>query len=130
MDTVHVKVMDAALANGIPVGAIITDSYWTLPDGYTAGPRFDDETAAIAAAVEVKLAAIQAHRAVRGNRYAPLPERMTIDHRWTMEFPTGGGSDFVASRITFGSVADAQANLDLRRRIAGTSTVLPQSGTE
>lgn len=109
--------MDAVTAKMIPAGATLKDAYWALPTAYTSGDRFDTHGDALAAGIANKIASVQRHNArTDGGAGVPLPERITVDLRWSMAWePTAqnpsSGSDFVAARFEYEGIAAAEKAL-------------------
>ena len=68
----------------VPVGSVLVDNYFTAPTLYTAGPRFETYNEAWDYAV------------ARDEGCS----RVTVDNRWTVEYPDGGSLDFIVDRIT------------------------------
>ncbi|MBN9214163.1 MAG: hypothetical protein J0J04_04985 [Microbacterium sp.] len=110
--------MDITTAKVIPVGATLVDAYWAVPTPYGEGPRFDTEDLAITAAVQKMREAIEQHKVARGASYVPLPERITVDLRWRLTYPAGGGVDTVVARKTYESIVEAEESLARHRRFA------------
>ena len=111
--------MDIVTAKLVPVGATLIDSYWTVPNAYSEGPRFETEELAIAGGIEKIRAAIEQHQAARGAASVPIPERFSVDLRWKLTYPAGGGLDAVAARTTYDSIAEAEESLARRARYRG-----------
>lgn len=96
----------------VPVGASITRVYFCEPGVGSPARRGEFETHrdALAVAIEAKTEALAAQP-----KDGLLPETITIDVRWVMSYPTGSGptsgTDTLAERYTYDTVADAQAHL-------------------
>jgi len=95
----------------VPVGSVLAHAYWTTPTGYTTGTdEYASRGDALLAAIRAKEAQVAEH--ARGmNRSVPLPERITIDLRWHLKYPNGGGLETVAERCEYESIAEAKAAL-------------------
>jgi hypothetical protein len=109
-----------------PVGAVLKDACWAVPTAYTTGDRFDTHGDALSAAIAAKRDAVRRHEEhYAGQTLVPLPERITVDLRWSMRWPhvpenPTRGVDTVAARFEYESIAAAEAALDLLVRVAGT----------
>lgn len=94
----------------IPAGARVTRSYWAIPTYYGTGSEHATEIEAL----EVAIARGEAHP---GNT-------VTIDLRWSMSWERHSdanpsvGQDFVASRSTYASLAEAKEALERLRRFS------------
>ena len=113
-----VKTTGFEAAASVPVGAVIERVYFVEPgtSGYPAQGEREDYRDALVASIAAHEAAEARNRQARRHEpdsvYLPLPERFSIDCRWKMSYPHGGGIDTVASRTTYDSIAEAKAHLD------------------
>jgi hypothetical protein len=102
----------------IPVGAVITDHYWTVPSNYSMGDRFPTKDLALFHAIEEMEAAVARHEAyyasikVNGGK---LPERIYVAYRWRITY-NGGSVDSEIQRTEYPTIADAREALELYRR--------------
>lgn len=103
---------------GIPVGATLTATYWAVPGHYGPGTTHASRGDALAAAIDIRQAQVDAPAANPANRGYPHPERIDVDLRWKMAYPDGGGIDMVAERFTYDSLAEARRALELAVRYA------------
>jgi hypothetical protein len=116
--------MDASIAKLIPAGAVLRDAYWAVPTSYTTGDRFDSHGDALADAIERKREAVRRHAERDSSELGvPLPERITVDLRWSMEWEPdadnpSSGLDFVAHRFEYDDIAAAQDALDRLVKVA------------
>ena len=104
----------------IPVGATITAATWNVPTSYTEGFAFDTRELALIFAINQMVSAVEVHNtfyAQRSGVTIPLPERITIDLRWTLSYP-GGSENLVAQRTEYATIADAREALALFRKFA------------
>lgn len=122
-----------AEAQSIPAGTTIERVYFVEPGDY--GPSVDGvehETyeAALASAIARKVAAQARHRAhysdLSNEDYVPLPERISVDCRWSMKQPRNpnngiSGRDTVASRTTYDTLDEAREHLARIRRYADSA---------
>lgn len=100
----------------IPVGSTLIAAYWTAPHGYVnPGESYETKDKALEAAIARMTEAVEAHSHSM-NASVPLPEKITLDYRWTLGAPGGGSTDLVAQRNVYASIADAEEALELYRR--------------
>lgn len=86
-------------AMSIPEGAILSRTFWTIPDNYTIGQTCASQAQAL------EFALIEAHR--KGLT------TVTIDLRWKFMFPAGrGGMETTVQRWYYDNLASAQEHLD------------------
>ncbi|SDH40423.1 hypothetical protein [Microbacterium sp. 77mftsu3.1] len=113
--------LDSAAA--IPAGATITRTRWAVPGHYGTRTEFDWEDEALAHAISEREAAQAKHVEFYPDEASriPLPESITIDLRWNIDYPSGGGLDTVASRTVYETLDEARATLS---RIAITNEAL------
>lgn len=111
---------DISLVSRIPEGATIKRAYWALPDNGTIGPEFTDESAALRVAIDAKEAAVAKHNEFYPNVLTrmPLPETITLDYRWLMDYPGGGSIDFDVSRFVYENLTEAREALNRLERFA------------
>lgn len=107
----HTTGLDSATL--IPEGATIRRRYWAVPDTYTVGPEFATEREAIEHGLIARREAINSDAAARGItvEQSLVPERFSVDLRWDMTYPAGGGMDVIARRTTYGSLDEATEHL-------------------
>lgn len=84
-------------ATSIPEGAVLSRAFWAVPDGYTTGQVCSSREQAL------EFALIEARR--RGNT------SVTVDLRWKLTFPGGGGLETVVQRFHYDDLASAQEHL-------------------
>lgn len=105
----------------IPVGATLTDAYWTVAPKHGRDQGHATQAEAIAEGLAYQQGLVDRHNAANqasGYHY-PHPESFAVDLRWTLTYPAGGGLDTVIERFTYESLADAQAHLDRIAKYAG-----------
>lgn len=99
----------------IPVGSTITTTGWHITEHYTVGDRYETEADALREAIRRVHLTMDEYNA-RGQAF--YGGQITIDLRWFVAFPEGGGMDFPARRMHYPSVGQAQEHLDRIERIA------------
>ena len=100
--------VDAVTASLAPVGATLTAATWHLAYHYGPGDPFDTERDALAHLID------QAEKRERDERDAEglLPQGcLTLDLRWTLAHPDGGGVGFTVSRTRYDSLDEAREHL-------------------
>ena len=124
----HTTGTNSATIGNIPTGTTLMRAYWAVPGYGSIGAQFADQAAALRTAIDATQAAVGKHN----NHYAPdtgtaptpknsvipLPQRITLDLRWILGYPEGGGTDIVMSRIEYDDIADAQYHLNLLDKFA------------
>lgn len=116
--------MDTPTAMNIPVGAVLKEVGYYVPEYGTKGTGFGTYIEALSHAITRTQAAVIRHKdhyAHLGERFVPLPEHITIDVRWIMDYPhvEGGGIsglDTVVARDRYANLDEARAALDRRKR--------------
>ena len=103
----------------VPVGTTITAATWNVPTSYTEGVAFDTRELALIFAINEMVSAVEVHNEFHFSKpfFVRLPERITIDLRWTLSYP-GGSENLVAQRTEYASIADAREALALFRKFA------------
>jgi hypothetical protein len=83
----------------IPIGATLVKAAWFIPGLYTEGAEYPSRLAALEyiASLEPK-------------------SSKTLDLRWKLAYPNGGGQDLVIQRIVFGTMEDVQYMIDAIKR--------------
>lgn len=95
-------------AASVPEGARITHVYFVATGHYGVavdGQKHDTITPALEAAISNA-------RSARTQDGKPVNPKVTVDVRWSMTYPNGGGQDAVAERYTYHDADDAQLHLD------------------
>lgn len=117
MNITQIGLSDAA---AIPVGAMLDAITWNVPTSYTIGIAFDTRELALIHAINKKKAAVALHNEFYANSsgsFVLLPERITIDLRWTFRFD-GGGLDVPIQRTEYATIVDAEESLALIQQYA------------
>lgn len=84
-------------ARSIPEGARVTRSYWTVPGDYGDKAEFPSEELALEWALN------EARRLGQN--------RVTVDLRWKLSYPGGGGMDTTIQRNTYSDLSSADEHL-------------------
>lgn len=114
------KITGFDAAGSVPEGAVIERIYYAVPSNIVPLIDIDnDQRGSMAQALD---AAIK--NATETEAKVTLPSfkaHVTVDVRWVMKYPQGGGQDTVAQRFHYDDIADAQAHLDRINRFANQS---------
>lgn len=112
--------LDISYSKPMAPGTVVREVYWTVPTAYSERGRFATQQEAITAGmadVRKKLAQHAAAYPDEATR-VPFPEMFSVDLRWEIDYPTGGSSNFTATRMQYLDLASAEAALDRIRRYA------------
>ena len=98
----------------VPAGATIVRVYVVIPGHY--GSSFNGvEYPTVQDALPD---AIDRARGSLTQDGTPVNPRITVDVRWSMTYPLGGGQDTLAERYTYADADEAQGHLDCIRKYA------------
>ncbi len=110
-------------AAGIPVGATLTAATWHVAGLYGPGHPHETERDALLTGIALIEERIERHNAAYASlAHGPVsdpPERFSVDLRWRMAYPEGGGIEFTARRTTYADLAEAREHLARIDKYAG-----------
>jgi hypothetical protein len=95
----NIKTTGLDAASLIPVGATLVKSAWFIPGLYHEGTEYPNRLAALEHLISLEPGSSK-----------------TLDLRWTLTYPNGGGQSLVAERIVFATTADVQYMIDAIHR--------------
>jgi hypothetical protein len=108
------------LAHMQPIGAVLSSITFCVPSHYSVGTEFNSHEEALAYVIAKMQGAVARHDAWYGDQPgAPgMPERITIDIRWTLDNPAGGSWNGPAERYEYVNIAEAQGALAHRMKFS------------
>lgn len=104
-------------AAAVKPGTTIERIYFAVPAYGWIGQTFDNYIDALDHAITEQAEAVEQSKAhTGGTNY--VGERVTVDTRWVMKAPNGGGADTVMARDEYATLDEARQSLATRRRYA------------
>jgi hypothetical protein len=112
--------LDISHSTPMAPGTVVRAIYWTVPTAYSERGRFTTEQEAIAAGAADVRKKLDQHAAAYPDEATrlPFPEMFSVDLRWEVDYPNGGGSTFTVTRVQYLDLASADSALDRIRRYA------------
>lgn len=112
--------LDISYSKPMAPGTVVRAIYWTVPTAYSERGRFATQQEAVAAGAADVRKKLDQHAAAYPDEATrvPLPEMFSVDLRWEVEYPRGGGSTFTVTRVQYLDLASADAALERIRRYA------------